>query len=379
MRIIIASDSFKGSLTSQEVGEAAADGIRQILPDAEIIILPVGDGGEGTAVALADALNADWINCEVSDPLGRKILAAYGIATKNGETSALIDMASASGVALLNESERDVMNTSSFGTGQLILDAARRGCRNFVIGIGGSATNDAGIGMLSALGICFYNQNELILNPSGKSLNYITRIDASALNPDIKDSHFTIICDVNNPLFGPEGAACIFAPQKGASPEEVMILDNGLCNFAKTTEEFVGINYSQTPGAGAAGGLGFAFISFLNSELKSGTDTILDLIGFDKIIDGADLVITGEGKIDAQTLYGKLPSGVARRASAKGVPTIAIAGRTEDESLLLRSDLFRSILCVTPTGMPLSEAMRHSTARTNIATALAAFVNAAVF
>lgn len=370
MKIVIAADSFKGSLTSNEVAAACAEAIYSVIPSADVIYLPVGDGGEGTAEALISSLNGEHVECEAHDALGRKISTEYGIANFHGLDTAIIDMAAASGLPLIAEQERDIMSASTFGSGEMLLDACRKGCRNFIFGLGGSATCDAGMGLLSSIGILFKDASGQILSPSGAALCKIASIHTDSIQPSVRESKFTIISDVTNPLFGPTGAAHVYAPQKGASPEEVVLLDEGLRRIAEISSKYLGSDYSEYAGAGAAGGLGFAFKAFLNAELRSGVDTVLDLIDFDEIIAGADLVITGEGKIDAQTLYGKLPSGIARRAEAKGIPTIAIAGRIEDEDVLLNSNLFSRILCITPPEMSITEAMCPETARTNIATTI---------
>lgn len=369
MKIVIVSDSFKGSLTSAEVAQTIAETIHKLHPAAETISLPVGDGGEGTADALIKSLHGEYTECIVADPIGRPILSHYGIADIAGIKTVLIDMASASGLILLSDNERNPMYTSTYGTGRMILDAYQKGGRDFIIGLGGSATCDAGIGMLSALGFKFFDKKNCILPPVGASLDKIFQIDSSSAYPLIQESRFTIISDVSNPLYGKEGAARVFAPQKGATSQDVLLLDEGLRNFAHVCAKFIGKDYSQNSGTGAAGGLGFAFNAFLNAEIKPGTDTVLDLIDFDRILDGADLVITGEGKIDAQTLYGKLPMGVYQRAKAQRIPVIVLAGRVEDEECLLAAG-FSAIHAITPEDMPLSVAMRPDVGRRNIAAAI---------
>lgn len=367
MKIVVASDSFKGSLSSAEVGEAAASALCSIYPDAEIIYLEVADGGEGTARCLTNALNGYWCECEVSDPLGRPVTARYGI---SGDT-AIIEMAEASGLTLIAEEERDVMRASTFGTGEMILDAYKKGCRNFIIGLGGSATCDCGRGMLEALipALCTGIKNEEL-----KIKNKVEIFKEPILPCGVKDKcKFTLICDVDNPLYGPDGAAYVFAPQKGATPQQVEQLDSRLRDFAQEMKDTTGRDVAHIPGAGAAGGLAAAFMAYFDCEVKSGVDAVLDAIGFDTAIEGADLVITGEGRMDSQSIHGKLPIGVCRRATKQGIPTIGICGQATDTDLLLEAG-FRAIYPVTPAEMSLSEALRPEVARANIIRALRALL-----
>lgn len=337
MKIVIASDKFKGSITSAQVADAVATGIRSVLPDAELLPLALADGGEGTAGALSLALGAHTILCHTVDPLMRPIEARYGIADMPKGLTALIDMASSGGLALLADDVRNPMVTTTAGLGIMIADAYTRGCRNYVIGIGGSATCDGGMGMLSVLGVRFLNDKGHTLAPTGASLGKIFSLDMSHAHTDILGCDFTVLCDVANPLYGPDGAACVFAPQKGATPEQVLALDAGLRNYARILNNSMGCDVAWQRGAGAAGGLGAAFIAFFNAYLRSGADVVLDSVGFDDALANADLVITGEGHLDNQTLMGKLPAAVLRRASAAGVPVVAIAGIVDDTHALLRA------------------------------------------
>lgn len=365
MKIVVAIDSFKGCLTSGEAGEAVADALRDVCPSAEVVVVRVGDGGEGTAETLTVALDGEFIECDAIDPLMRSIRTRYGVVNDPLGDVVLIDAASACGLTLLSVDEREVMKTSSLGLGCLILDAYERGYHRFVIGLGGSATCDGGIGMLSALGVCFIDKEGKLLQPIGASLKEICKIDISAIPSEILSCEFNIICDVENPLYGSVGAAYVFAPQKGASADEVVLLDVGLRNFAKQLKRLKKADYAEYPGAGAAGGLGFAFISLLGGILKSGVDTVLDLIGFDDMIADADLIITGEGKMDKQTICGKLPVGVCERGRMNGVPTVAIAGMVEDEEDLLAAG-FAKIIGIMPDGMSVSESMVPEVAKENI-------------
>lgn len=358
-KVVVASDSFKGCLTSIQVADAVEKGIHANWPDCQVMKLAVADGGEGTIEALLTTMGGRNVKVKVQDPLGRPIEAEYAI-LKDG--TAVIEMSKASGLTLLHLSERNPLYTSTYGTGQLIADALHKGCRKFLIGIGGSATNDAGTGMLEALGYRFLDAKGNVLKGVGLSLEAIMTIDTSAAIPELKSAEFIVACDVDSPFHGLKGAAHVYAPQKGASPEMVDFLDNGLKHFADILKSTTGKDISDMPGAGAAGGLGGAFKAFLNAELRKGADMVLDAIGFDEIIKDAYLVITGEGKIDSQTLNGKLPSAVARRASARNIPVMAICGRTEVESL----PCFASICPVTPQEMPLEQAMQPDIAMKNI-------------
>ncbi|MDE6027229.1 MAG: glycerate kinase, partial [Muribaculaceae bacterium] len=321
-KIIIASDSFKGSLSGREVGEAADRAIHAADPETDVLIIPVADGGEGTVEAVVSGLGGEIVSATVSGPLGDPVIAQYGLC---GDT-AVLEMASASGLTLIPERKRNPMLASSFGTGELILHALQQGCRNFLIGLGGSATNDAGIGMLSALGFQFLDKEGRMARGCGREAGRITSIDFSNVTPELKDAKFTIACDVNNPLTGPNGASMVFGPQKGADTEMAAKLDENLSSFALTCAKILGTDYSSFPGAGAAGGLGFAFLSFLNGNLRPGIEMVLDAVGFDSRIEGASLIITGEGKLDRQTCMGKAPYGVLQRAKIKVIPVIDIGG-----------------------------------------------------
>ena len=326
MKIVVASDSFKGSLSSTEVAMAATRGIKTVYPDCEVVTVNVADGGEGTVDAIVEALHGEIVATTVSDPLGRPIQARYGIAS----ATAIIEMAAASGLPLLCPEERNPWLTSTHGTGEMIMDAIRRGCRQFLVGIGGSATNDAGTGMLQAMGFRFYDANDNeILHCCGGTMQDIVRIDDSDVPDSVRQSTFTIACDVDTPFCGPEGAAPVFAPQKGADAAMVQQLDAGMASLAKVIEDKYHINIVPIAGAGAAGGMGGAFRAFLHATLKRGIDMVLDAIDFNTIIQNADLVITGEGKIDFQTAKGKTAAGVLTRAKQQGIPVVAIGGCVE--------------------------------------------------
>lgn len=371
-KIIIASDSFKGCLSSREVGEAAAQGVKCTIPDATVEIIPVADGGEGTMETLGKALNGRMTSALVTDPLGRKITAGYYI---SGQT-AILEMAAASGLTLISAKKRNPLLTTSYGTGELIRDALMKGCRNFLIGIGGSATNDAGVGMLMALGFRFLDAEGNPVGLGGAEVGRIRSIDSSKALPQLKDASFIVACDVCNPLAGADGASRIFGPQKGADAETVRTLDAYLSSFAEVTHKIMGFDFSSRPGAGAAGGMGFAFLSFLGAELKPGVELILDALEFDRKIEDASLVITGEGRLDRQTCLGKTPFGVLNRCKLLDIPVVAIAGAVETAALpsLMKAG-FSGVYPVTPAGMPLSEAMIPTVASKNIKKAVAKIID----
>ena len=332
-KIVIACDSYKGCLSSSEVARAAAEGVAEVYPDCEIVRLAVADGGEGTVDALVETLGGHLEWAEVSDPLGRPVKAAYGIAGN----LAIIESAAACGLTLLTKEERNPLITTTKGLGELILAAIDKGCRRFLIGLGGSATNDGGMGMISA--------DDFLERARGMK--------------------FTVACDVDTPYIGVHGASRVFGPQKGASEEDVEILEERLRGYALKILKDTGIDVSDMAGAGAAGGLGGAFRAYLGAELKRGVNLVLDQIGFDSIIDGADLVITGEGCSDYQTLKGKTAAGVLERAKRKGIPVMLVSGAIRDGQML-RDGGFGIIAAASPQGMSLAEAMRPETAEHNI-------------
>jgi glycerate kinase len=335
--------------------------------------------------ALCQSLGGRFIRIPVQDPIGRTIFASYVI-LEDGNT-AVLEMSSASGLTLLTPAERNPMLTSTYGTGQLIDDAIGRGCRRFLVGIGGSATNDAGMGMLTALGYRFLDAEGNELPGAGASLSKVCGIDCSGVSQAVRDSEFIVACDVDSPLYGPDGAAYVFAPQKGADPDMVKALDDGLRQYADVVASYTGKipmhggpsctgetsimkDAASMPGAGAAGGLGYAFVAFFGARLQRGVDMVLDAVGFDSIIEGADLVITGEGRIDAQTLTGKTPYGVLQRASRQGIPVMALAGLVDLDD----SSGFTAIRQITPPDMRLSEAMLPAVASANLRRTISALL-----
>ena len=358
-KIIVAIDSFKGCLTSAEANQAASDGILQRMPEAKVVQVPVSDGGEGFLEAFKAAMGGEIVEVNVKDPLMRPIVAQYLI---QGDT-AVIEIVKASGLTLLKPEERNPMIATSYGTGQLVVDAVRKGCKHIIVGLGGSATSDCGIGMLEAI------------NNSQFTINYVESCHDSAIFEQAhialaapkfdNDVRFTIATDVTNPLCGENGAAHVFAQQKGATPEQVLALDARAKRFAEASAKHLGRNCQNVPGAGAAGGLGYAFLQYMNAECRSGIDLLLETIHFDDLLQDADLVITGEGSADRQTLMGKLPFGILQRAQRHDVPVMLIAGRIADEQILL-DDGFSRVACINPPRFPLEIAMQPATAKENI-------------
>jgi len=324
MKIVIAPDSFKESLTAMAVANEIEAGFREVFPDAEYRKLPVADGGEGTVQAMIDASGGKLLALQVTGPLGEPVSAFYGL-MGDGQT-AVIEMAAASGLELVAPSRRDPLRTTSCGTGQLIRNALDAGARRFVLGVGGSATNDGGAGMLQALGGRLLDAAGADLAPGGGALDRLDRIDLSGLDARIGDCVFDVACDVSNPLVGPQGASAIFGPQKGATPQMVAQLDDNLRHYAAIIARDVGQNVADVPGAGAGGGIGAAMMVFLGGRLRPGSEIVTAAVGLDAAVADADLVITGEGRIDGQTVQGKTPVGVARVAQRHGKPVIAIGG-----------------------------------------------------
>ena len=341
MKVVVAIDSFKGCLTSKEANQAAAEGIRSFCPDAEVVQIPVSDGGEGFMEAFHVAIGGELIELTVKDPLMRPVSAQYLLHDK----LAVIEIAQASGLTLLTKEERNPMVTTSYGTGQLVADAVRKGAEHIIVGLGGSATSDAGIGMLRALIDIYAKHGEWD--------------DIEAL----KHVRFTIASDVKNPLCGENGAAYVFAPQKGATPEMVQQLDERARKFADVSAKHFGYDRSKQEGAGAAGGLGYAFLQYMNADCKPGIELLLDTIKFHETVNDADLVITGEGSADRQTLMGKLPMGILKQSGH--VPVCLIAGRISDKQELLDAG-FAHVDEINPEGISIEEAMRKEVATKNI-------------
>ena len=381
MKILLAPDSFKGCLTAREVADALAAGLRRAHPACDPVMLPVADGGEGFCAAVLSARGGEWVQADTVDPLGRPMGARYAVC---GDT-AVVEVAAASGLPLLRNGERHPLQTTSFGTGMLIRDALDRGFRKLLIGLGGSATHDAGTGLLSALGFRFLDASGKELPGIGAALGRIAGIDRSGAHPALAGTHFTAACDVDTPLFGPSGAAEVFAPQKGATPEEVRLLDAWTAAFAEVIrrempdqvghdEKTVGQDGEtvgqDAKGYGAAGGIGWALHTMLGARLESGIDLVLDAAGFDTLLRDATLVITGEGRLDGQTARGKAAAGILRRAQRAGVPVAAVCGRIAPGPALP----FSRILALADDSIPDSIAMRPDWARGRIAEAAASII-----
>lgn len=344
MNILIAPDSFKDCMSAWEVAIALGRGIKKILPDAVLVMVPMADGGEGTVESVIDATGGKRIEIPVMDPLMRKISSFYGI-TGDGRT-AVIEMAAASGLELLEPEERDPWITSTYGTGQLIANALDQGCKKIMLGIGGSATNDCGAGMAEALGVEFSGRFGKLTARGGGALGEVESVHLEGLDGRIAGTTFVVACDVNNPLTGPQGASAIYGPQKGADGAMVEKLDRNLTHFAGVIENQFGKKISQIPGSGAAGGLGAGMIAFLDATLMKGFPLIAELTGLEEKIRQADLVITGEGKMDAQTQFGKTPLGVAQLAKKHGIPVIGVAGTLEEDAGVLYQEGFDLLLSI---------------------------------
>lgn len=322
-KFVIIPDSFKGTLSSHEVCTLVADSIRRFQPDASILKVPVADGGEGSVDAFLQAVEGQKVKVQVTGPLFDQVSAFYGLIDQ-GQT-AVIEMAACAGLPLVGN-HRNPSITTTFGVGELILHAAKQGVKKIILGLGGSATNDAGVGCMAALGVRFYNQEQQSFIPVGGTLKDITSIDMSSLNPLIRSIEFITMCDIDNPLYGTNGAAYIFGPQKGASPEMVASLDDHLRIFSQTVERDIGFSQWNFPGAGSAGGMGYGTKVFLNATIQMGIETVLNLIHFDEMIQDADYIFTGEGQLDSQSLQGKVVIGVARRALNSHAKVIALVG-----------------------------------------------------
>lgn len=363
MKIAIAIDSFKGSLSSTEAGEAAAAGIKRIYPNAEIDIIPLADGGEGTVRALAAGKYSALRKVQVTDPLGRKIQAEYCIT--NG--TAVIEMAAAAGITLLKSSELDPMKTTTYGVGELIAHAISEGCHNFIIGIGGSATNDGGSGMLQALGFGLLDKNGKQIPFGAEGLAYLDRISADNVLPELCKCRFRAACDVTNVLCGENGCSAVFAPQKGASPEAVEIMDKLLYDYSEKAKILYPYSDRNSPGAGAAGGLGFALKTFLNAELASGVKIILEETDFENRLKGADILVTGEGRLDGQTVMGKAPCGAAQLAQKHSIPVVAFSGCIGDNASLCNENGIDAFFPILRSISTLDEALDKDNAAKNLA------------
>lgn len=370
MKAVIAIDSLKGSLTSLEAGEAIKKGIMKVYKDAEIVIRPVADGGEGTAVALTLGMNGKLEKVKVTGPLGKEVEAEYGI-LEPSEThkvkTAIIEMSAAAGITLVDEKDRNPLKTTTYGVGEMIKDAIVKGCRHFIVGIGGSATNDGGIGMLQALGFGILDKNGQQVSFGAQGLSELETISDEFVLPELKDCTFRIACDVTNTLCGEQGASAIYGPQKGATPTMIMQMDKWLANYAALSgEKYPNENMDQA-GTGAAGGLGFAFLTYTNAVLESGIKIVLEETELEKYVKDADIVVTGEGRLDGQTVMGKAPVGVAAIAKKYGKKVIAFSGCVTEDAIACNEHGIDAFFPILREVVSLSEAMDTKNAAKNMA------------
>lgn len=354
MKFLFASDSFKGTLTSEEIITILTETAREVFPDCQTAGVPVADGGEGTVDAVVKVMNGSLRTVTVHGPLMEAAEASYGVF---GGDHAVIEMAAASGLPMVPAERRNPLHTTTYGTGELIRDALEQGYRKIAIAIGGSATNDGGMGAMSALGVRFLDKDGQVLTGFGEDLGKVDDINLSGLHPAVAEAEFTVMCDVTNPLTGPDGATYTFGRQKGGTPEMLDRLEKDMVSYAKKLFEKTGIEADKIAGAGAAGGLGAALKVFLHANMKSGIDTVLDLIGFDSLLDGVDLVITGEGRMDWQSAFGKVPSGIGMRCKARSVPAVAIVGGMGDGAEKIYEFGIDSIIPTINGAMTIEEAL----------------------
>ena len=364
MKVVVAIDSLKGSLSSMEAGMAIKDGVLAAKPDTEVIVKPLADGGEGTTDALIEGMNGERIDLTVTGPMHTPVDAYYGY-LKDTNT-AVMEMASAAGITLVPDSEKNPLLATSYGVGEMIIDAIQRGCRNFIIGIGGSITNDGGIGMLKALGVRFLDEKGEDAGEGGQALAKVARINLSGLNPLLKECHIQVACDVNNPLCGENGSTYVYGPQKGVTEDMKKILDEAMAHFARVTSEALENDYMNTPGAGAAGGLGFAFLAYVGATLTPGIELILDAVGLEDELSGADVVVTGEGRLDFQTAMGKAPVGVAKLAKKYNAKVIAFAGSVTKEATACNKEGIDAFFPILRGVCTLADAMDPVNARNNM-------------
>ncbi|RKL64846.1 glycerate kinase [Salipaludibacillus neizhouensis] len=357
MKFVLAPDSFKESMNAKRAAHAMEKGIKNVFPKAECVIAPMADGGEGTVESLVSISNGEMVSVEVVGPLGKRVTAVYGII--NDGNSAVIEMASASGIELIKPEERNPLRTTTYGTGQLIKDALDKGVSNFLIGIGGSATNDGGVGMLQALGVSFKDENGDELLYGGGELHRLHSIDVNGLDERLKTTQIDVACDVTNPLTGENGASAIFGSQKGATPEIVKVLDENLVHYSKVIKEQLGKDITNIAGAGAAGGLGAGLLAFLSANLQKGIELVIEYTRLEDLIKDADFVFTGEGSIDGQTLFGKTPYGVANIARKHSVPVVAFAGRIGSGVEGLYDNGFTAIIGILKEVSSLDEALKN--------------------
>lgn len=363
MKVVIAIDSFKGSLSSMEAGQAARKGVLRVFPKAQIVVKPLADGGEGTMETLCEGLGGKMEEIEVKGPLGDPVKARYGLV----KDTAIMEMAQASGITLIEADKLDPFRASTFGTGQMIKAALDKGIRKFIMGIGGSATTEGGIGMLAALGARFLDGSGKQLAPDFTALKNVETIDLSGMDERLKESEFLVACDVSNPLVGKQGAIAVYGPQKGVKQADIGWMDKAMEHYASITQKSTGKKVKDLPGAGAAGGLGFALMNFLDARLQPGIELVLDYLGYDKVLEGCDVLITGEGRIDGQTAMGKVPVGVAKLAKEiSGCKTMAFAGSISKGAELCNQEGIDAFFPVVRGVTTLGQAMDKKNAARNL-------------
>lgn len=363
MKVVIAIDSLKGSMTSMEAGRAIKEGILNVLPDTEVIVKPLADGGEGTTEALVEGLGGELVQVDVHGPLETPVKAEYGILRET--RTAIMEMAAAAGIIIVGKDKRP-LDATTYGVGEMIKDAIERGCRNFIIGIGGSATNDGGIGMLTALGYEFLDAEGKAVGIGAGALKDVASVRADKALPELKECSFKIACDVTNPLCGTNGATYIYGPQKGVTEDMRDELDAAMAGYAEVTKACIGTDCAKSEGAGAAGGLGFAFLSYLNADLQPGIDLVLDAVEMEKTMEGADLVFTGEGRLDYQTAMGKAPVGIAKLAKKHGAKVVALAGAVIEGAEKCNENGIDAFFPILRKIITLDEAMEPETAKQNM-------------
>lgn len=363
-KIVVAIDSFKGSLSTFEAGKAIEEAAKEMYENAEVTISPIADGGEGTVEAIISASNGEHVRTAVCNPLGEKIEATYGFIPHT--KTAIIEMSAAAGITLIEESERNPMNTTTFGVGEMILDAISKGCRKFVIGIGGSATNDGGVGMLQALGFEFLDKNGKQVLLGAKGLKDIAVIKTENAVKELKECYFCVACDVKNILCGKNGCSAVYGPQKGATPEMIKNMDMWLEKYAQLTRKVIPTSDANIPGTGAAGGLGFAFVSYLDATLESGIELVMKETELESYIKDADIVVTGEGRLDGQSYMGKAPVGVAKLAKKYNKPVIAFSGCVTEDAIACNEHGIDAFFPIVRKPCTLDEAMNIDNAYKNL-------------
>ena len=368
MKVVVAIDSFKGSLSSMEAGQAIEEGVKCVYQNAEVVVRPLADGGEGTVETLVEGMGGIFVTKEVTGPLGKKVEATYGIIESMDDLSktAIIEMSAAAGITLVPEESRNPMNTTTYGVGELILDAIEKGCRHFIVGIGGSATNDGGVGMLQALGYDFVTQEGKAISYGGNGLRELASIEESNVHPTLKECTFKVACDVTNPLCGENGSSAIFGPQKGATPEMVQELDQLLLHYAELSKSINSHADRFYPGTGAAGGMGFAFLTYTNATLESGIQIVITETKLEELIATADIVVTGEGRLDGQTALGKAPIGVAALAKKYQKKVLAFAGAVTPDAKECNQRGIDAFFPILRGVVTLKEAMNKEVAHQNM-------------